>query len=121
MNGETNTIAELNAARRPTPPRAAPAGALAAARPVPPYLLRLAGPGKDGLDWAMDLFLIGEIPVLGQVPGILLTLFIAAYALRQGGVKRGGARLAVAGLLMAADNLPLINNLPLMSIATFLL
>lgn len=121
MNGETNTIAELNAVRRPPPPRAAPRGAAAATRPAPPYLLRLLGPGKDGLDWMLDLFLIGEIPVLGQMPGILFTLLIAAYALRQGGVKRGGIRLALAGLLMAADNLPLINNLPLMSIATFLL
>ncbi len=121
MNGETNTIAELNAARRPAPLQAVPTGAREAIRPAPPYLLRLLGPGKDGLDWAMDLFLIGEIPLLGQVPGILLTLFIAAYALRQGGTKRGGIRLAVSGLLMAADNLPLVNNLPLMSIAAFLL
>ncbi|MDP3727663.1 MAG: hypothetical protein Q8R35_03430, partial [bacterium] len=77
MNGEDTTAAELAAARRAASrPVATAAAGGAAAKTL--NLLPLLGISKDGLDWLLDFFLIGEIPLVGQLPGALFTLLIVA-------------------------------------------
>lgn len=120
MNGEDTTAAELSAARRAAP-RPATAAATRGAAAQASNLLPLLGIAKDGLDWVLDLFLIGEIPFAGQLPGALFTLLIVAAAWQRSGKRRGPLTLAAAALLLIIDNGPIVNNLPLTTIATFLL
>lgn len=118
MNGDMDTLSELRAARRPTHPPTTSAAGADGGTISPASLLRIFGLGKDSLDWLLDLFLIGEIPVLGQLPGALATAGMIILAARR---SRSRPRLAFAVILLLVDNAPLVNNLPLATIAGFIL
>ncbi len=78
--------------------------------------LLLLGAAKDGLDWMVDLIGIGEIPFIGQIPGILFTLFIVFYLIQHGLLKQSVTKRAVTYAGFIADNLPFaINNIPFMT------
>ena len=84
--------------------------------------LLLLGAAKDGLDWMVDLIGIGEIPFIGQIPGILFTLFIAFYLVQNGLLRQSAVKRAVAYTGFIADNLPFfINNIPFMTPALWIL
>lgn len=77
--------------------------------------LLLLGAAKDTLDWVLDFIGIGEIPVVGQIPGILFTLFIAFYLAQNGLLRQRGLKRAAMYGGFIADNLPLLNNVPFMT------
>ena len=121
MNGEVENIERLNEARRlqqaqepqGRPPETARTGPRAR---IEDYLLAAA---KDGFDWVIDLLTIGEIPFVGQVPGMLFGAAVAFYRFSAGGAARPSRRrLGVIILFLIVDNLPLINNLPLTFLST---
>lgn len=92
----------------------------ATARDVGTPLL-LLGAAKDGLDWIVDFIGTGEIPFIGQIPGILFTLFIIFYLAQHGLLRQSLAKRAVTYAAFIADNLPLLNNIPLLTPALWLL
>lgn len=128
MNGHATTIEELNRARRRPAP---PPGASAAGRggrggdeyrtPLPHLSLWAFAATKDVVDWLMDFLLIGEIPFLGQIPGMILTVLFIMYLRRRGDLSGGGTRKIIAYLLLGVDNAAVVNNLPLTSVAASLL
>lgn len=78
--------------------------------------LLMLGAAKDGLDWMVDLIGVGEIPFIGQIPGILFTLFIVFYLVQHGLLKQSMTKRAVTYAGFVADNLPFfINNIPFMT------
>lgn len=69
---------------------------------------------KDGLDWVLDFLLIGEIPFIGQIPGIFLSAFLAYFLWSKGWFKRTKIRITFYVLALFIDNLPFgVNNLPM--------
>ena len=68
---------------------------------------------KDGIDIILDLILIGEIPILGQIPGYFLSATLTYFLWGKGMLKRTKIRIAYYTLGLLADNLPLFNDLPL--------
>jgi hypothetical protein len=71
---------------------------------------------KEGADWALDLILVGEIPLLGQMPGWFITAIIIFLQWGRGKFLRN--QIMKRGVLLWLDNLPVINNLPLSIIYT---
>ena len=74
---------------------------------------------KDGLmDWLLDFFAIGEIPILGQLPGAAVTGIMMYFAWNKGGFFKNFFRKRI--VLFIVDLLPfVINNLPLTTIGIF--
>ncbi|RJQ37202.1 hypothetical protein C4552_01750 [Candidatus Parcubacteria bacterium] len=69
---------------------------------------------KDGvLDWILDFLLIGEIPVIGQIPGLLVSGIIMYFLWGKGWFLKSKIRVMYWILGLFFDNLPLFNNLPL--------
>ncbi len=68
---------------------------------------------KDGLmDWALDFIIVGEIPILGQLPGIFLSAVLFYFMYGKGMFR--GKIFARITLFFIADNLPFfINNAPI--------
>lgn len=89
-------------------------------RPVDRLTIRLLAAGKDGLDLALDLLLIGEIPVVGQLPGIGYSLLLTLYRIRTGWFREQKRRAVLFTVVLIIDNLPIANNLPLTFLSTFL-
>lgn len=120
---ETTTLERLNAIRqqeRSPEPRggATPAVVRHTAERLG---IRLLAAGKDGLDWALDFLLIGEIPIVGQLPGIGYSALLALHLVRSGWLRQPGLKTMLFAAALIADNLPLANNLPLTFLATFLI
>ena len=130
MTAEEERRMELEAARRhDAAEAAAEEGELAEGGAAPGREARdfstpllLLGAAKDGLDWMVDLIGIGEIPFIGQIPGILFTLFIVFYLVQNGLLRQSLTKRAVAYGGFIIDNLPfLINNIPFMTPALWIL
>ncbi|MEK9166568.1 MAG: hypothetical protein AAB846_02435 [Patescibacteria group bacterium] len=69
---------------------------------------------KDGVDVALDfLFGVGEIPILGQIPGYIISGILTNFLLGKGWLLKPKIRLTYYVLGLFVDNLPLANNLPL--------
>ncbi|MBI2451093.1 MAG: hypothetical protein HYV52_02015 [Parcubacteria group bacterium] len=69
---------------------------------------------KDGMDVILDLMLIGEIPIIGQMPGILISAILMYFLWGKGWFNTTKVKIILWGLGVFADNLPfLINDLPL--------
>ena len=68
---------------------------------------------KDVVDLVLDLVLIGEIPILGQIPGYFLSAALTYFLWGKGMFKRTKIRIAYYALSLFFDNLPLFNNLPI--------
>lgn len=131
MNGETAIMEKLNALRRQPEPtgdalenseetaQAGTAGTQGGAASSLTGMLLAAA--KDVLDWALDFILIGEIPFIGQIPGILFTAFLIYHLWQKGLFKQKGIRRVLSFAGFAVDNLPLVNNLPLGIISTWIL
>jgi len=69
---------------------------------------------KDGVDIGLDfIFGVGEIPVLGQVPGYILSGILTYFLWGKGWFLAPKIRLAYYGLGLFVDNLPLANDLPM--------
>lgn len=74
---------------------------------------------KDGvMDWVFDFVLIGEIPIIGQIPGMLLSALLVYFMWGKGMLKRKIAARFI--IFMLADSLPFLNNLPLTTVAMLL-
>ena len=69
---------------------------------------------KDGvLDWILDFAGIGEIPVVGQLPGIFVSASLAYFLWGKGWFRKAKIRVTYYIVALFFDNLPLLNNLPL--------
>lgn len=68
---------------------------------------------KDGVDIVLDFLLIGEIPIVGQIPGLFLSAFLTFFLLGKGWFLKTRVRGIYYILALFVDNLPLLNNLPL--------
>lgn len=80
----------------------------------------LIAASKDGLDVALDIVVVGEIPFVGQIPGLLISLALTYFLWKKrwlGQSARLNVRAMYYGLALFGDNLPLINDLPLNVIA----
>lgn len=128
MNGEAATMERLNALRRFDLTREAVAAARALAarlnreieqgNDVAAFTIALfIALAKDGLDWVLDFILIGEIPVVGQVPGIFATAFLYYFLWGKGWLLKWRIRAIFWIFGFFFDNLPLANNLPLSTLA----
>ena len=72
---------------------------------------------KDIVDVALDfIFGVGEIPVLGQIPGYIISGILTFFLWGKGWFLKPKIRLAYYGLGLFVDNLPLANNLPLQTL-----
>jgi len=129
MDNQATIIEQLNAARRMDAAKAqtggreatGPPAALPAAAGSSATGSILLGAAKDLLDWVVDFSLIGEIPFVGQIPGILFSLLILHHLWSQGFFKRVKNVGIYVGVGLILDNLPLfINNLPFSSLAIWL-
>ena len=81
----------------------------------------LLGAAKDGFDWLIDFIAIGEIPFVGQVPGMLFAGFLVYYQWSHGMFRQSSMlKKGLSVGLSVADNLPLINNLPFSTFAMWL-
>ena len=122
-----STITRLNELRRPQPTDSATetneGGATRAETQggLTTSLLWLFACTKDGIDWVFDLILIGEIPFIGQVPGAIMTVSFIMYLSQKGLLRGGKLKSAAVLLLLGADNLPIVNNVPFASAAVLLL
>jgi hypothetical protein len=75
---------------------------------------------KDGVDIGLDfLFLAGEIPIIGQLPGVFISAVLAYFLWGKGWFKTTKVKIILWGLGFVFDNLPLANDLP-MTILTVL-
>ncbi|MFH0851983.1 MAG: hypothetical protein V1845_00010 [bacterium] len=74
---------------------------------------------KDGaMDWVLDFFAIGEIPILGQLPGYVVTGIMTYFAWSKSGCFKNFYRKRI--ILLIVDLLPFaINNLPLTTAGIF--
>lgn len=72
---------------------------------------------KDGvMDLVLDFLFIGEIPIIGQLPGMVVSAMLVYFMWSKGMWKK--KMLLSVVVLLLADNLPFaINNLPLSTIA----
>jgi len=126
MNGEAATIERLNEARRVRfrLDRAAVSAArtlaerlnreIAEGHDITAFMIALLlAASKDGLDWILDLFFIGEIPIIGQIPGIFLSVFLAYFLWGKGWFNKTKVRIIYYIIGLFIDNLPLVNNLPM--------
>lgn len=76
---------------------------------------------KDGVDIGLDLIVIGEIPILGQLPGLFISATLMYFLWGKGYFNTTKVKIILWGLGFFADNLPfLINDLP-MTVLTVLM
>ncbi len=69
---------------------------------------------KDGVDIGLDFTVIGEIPIVGQPPGIFISAVLMYFLWGKGYFNRTKVKILLWGLGFFADNLPiLINDLPM--------
>jgi hypothetical protein len=69
---------------------------------------------KDCVDLGLDLFfLIGEIPILGQLPGLFISATLMYFLWGKGWLNKTKIKIIwwVFGLFF--DNLPLLNDIPM--------
>lgn len=115
--GRSETLAQTRRQDRAAKETAGPKGPGKTSPPqtpaVPQAPLLLLGAAKDLLDWVLDLIGLGEIPLIGQIPGILFTVFNVLYLSQRGLLRQSGWRGTLSLGALTLDNLPLINNLPL--------
>lgn len=69
---------------------------------------------KDGVDIGLDfLFLAGEIPLVGQLPGVFISATLAYFLWRKGWFNSTKIKIVIWVLGLFIDNMPLINDLPM--------
>ena len=68
---------------------------------------------KDSVDWGSDLFLIGLIPIVGQLPGLFISAILMYFLWGKGWFNKTKIKIIwwVFGLFF--DNLPLLNDMPM--------
>ena len=68
---------------------------------------------KDCVDLVLDFILIGEIPILGQLPGLFISAILMYFLWGKGWFNKTKIKIIwwVFGLFF--DNLPLLNALPM--------
>ncbi len=76
---------------------------------------------KDGVDIGLDFIIIGEIPIIGQLPGLFISATLMYFLWGKGWFNTAKVKILLWGLGMFFDNLPfLINDLP-MTVLTVLM
>lgn len=74
---------------------------------------------KDGVaDIALDFLLIGEIPVIGQLPGMAVSIGLM-YFMWGSGMMVNKIKTKVV-LLLVVDMFPLLNNIPMTVVAVLM-
>lgn len=69
---------------------------------------------KDGVDIGLDFIIVGEIPIIGQSPGIFISVALIYFLYGKGYFNNTKIKIILWGLGLFADNLPfLINDLPM--------
>lgn len=75
---------------------------------------------KDIVDIGLDFFGIGEIPILGQLPGLFISAILMYFLWGKGWFNKTKVKLVLWGLGFFVDNLPfLINDLPMTTLTVF--
>jgi hypothetical protein len=76
---------------------------------------------KDGVDIGLDFIVIGEIPILGQLPGIFISASLMYFLWGKGWFNTTKVKILLWGLGMFFDNLPfLVNDLPMTVLTVFM-
>lgn len=76
---------------------------------------------KDGLDIGIDFFIVGEIPIIGQLPGLFISATLMYFLWGKGWFNRTKVKIILWGLGFLVDNLPfLINDLPMTTLTVFM-
>lgn len=76
---------------------------------------------KDGVDIGLDFIIIGEIPILGQLPGLFISATLMYFLWGKGWFNTTKVKVLLWGLGLFVDNLPLlINDIP-MTVLTVLM
>ncbi len=73
----------------------------------------LLAAAKDIIDFGLGAFLIGLIPIAGQLPGYFLSAFLTYFLWRKGWFLRTRIRVIWWSLGIFFDNLPAFNMLPI--------
>lgn len=68
---------------------------------------------KDGVDIGLDLILVGEIPLVGQMPGMFISATLVYFLWGKGWFNTAKIRIIIWGLGLVVDNAPLVNDLPM--------
>lgn len=68
---------------------------------------------KDGMDDILDLLLIGNIPILGQLPGFFVSATLMYFLWGKGWFNTTKVKVIVWVLGFFIDNMPAVNALPL--------
>ncbi len=72
---------------------------------------------KDGLEIVLDLTAVGLVPVLGQIPGIFLSVFLTAFLWEKGWFLKTRIKVIWWVLGFFIDNLPAANALPMSTLS----
>lgn len=69
---------------------------------------------KDGVDIGLDfLFLAGEIPLVGQLPGVFISATLAYFLWGKGWFNTTKIKIVIWVLGLFIDNMPMVNDLPM--------
>lgn len=75
---------------------------------------------KDGVDIGLDfLFLAGEIPLVGQLPGMFISATLFYFLWGKGYFNSTKVRIVIWTLGIFIDNLPVANDLPMTILTVF--
>lgn len=76
---------------------------------------------KDGVDIGLDFIVVGEIPILGQLPGLFISAILMYFLWGKGWFNTTKVKILLWGVGLVFDNLPLlINDLPMTVLTVFM-